>query len=151
MKHSRLKFILLALFIGLAGFPVLLSACNHTTGETSSSTATQSVIKDVSPVRANDLIQKNQGNNKFVILDVRTAQEYADGHLAGAVNIDYDAPDFKNQAGHLDKNRTYLVYCRTGVRSAAASKVMADLGFKDIYNMTGGITDWQAQGLPVVK
>jgi rhodanese-related sulfurtransferase len=151
LKNAPLNLFLLTLFIALAGVSVPLSGCSRTAGETSSSPPAQSIIKDVSPVQASALIQKNQGNAGFVILDVRTPQEYADGHLSGAINVDYSASDFRDAINHLDKSKTYLVYCRTGVRSAAASQIMAELGFKDIYNMTGGITDWQAQGLPVVK
>ena len=128
---------------------LLLPGCSS--GQTSTTTSVQAMVKDVTPGQANALIQANAGNGSFVILDVRTPQEYSDGHLEGAINIDYNAPDFKDKVGKQDKNKTYLVYCRTGIRSAAASKIMAGLGFKNIYNMTGGITDWQALGLAVVK
>jgi len=82
---------------------------------------------------------------------VRTPSEYVQGYIKNAVNLDYNSPDFKALVNSLDKNKTYLVYCRTGVRSAAASQMMSELGFKDIYNMNGGITDWQAAGLPIEK
>jgi rhodanese-related sulfurtransferase len=130
-----------------AGVTLIASGCNIITG----GTVAPAVIKDVTPAQANDLIQKNSGSKKFAVLDVRTPQEYGAGHLAGALNVDLGASNFKDEVNKLDKNRTYLVYCSTGFRSAAASKIMADLGFKDIYNMTGGITDWQAKGYPVVK
>jgi phage shock protein E len=109
------------------------------------------MVTNVSPTQANDLIKANQGNTKFVILDVRTPAEYADGHLQNAKNVDYNSPGFKDEVGRLDKSANYLVYCRTGVRSAAASQILLELGFSHIYNMTGGITDWQTAGLPVVK
>ena len=109
------------------------------------------MVKDVTPGQANILIQANQGNAGFVILDVRTPQEYAEGHIQGAINIDYNASGFQNKVGKLDKTKTYLVYCHTGIRSAAASKIMVSLGFKNVNNMTGGITDWQSLGFAVVK
>ena len=109
------------------------------------------VIKNVSPVQADEVIRANKGNANFIIIDVRTPAEYAGGHLAEAVNIDFNAPDFKDKINLLDKSKTYFVYCRTANRSSSAVKVMAEIGFKDIYNMTGGITEWQAEGLTVVK
>jgi len=84
-------------------------------------------------------------------VDVRTPGEYAGGHIDNAINIDYNASDFKEIINELDKNNGYIVYCQGGGRSAAASKVMAELGFKHINNMTGGILAWEAAGLPVEK
>lgn len=127
------------------------SGCAYITGEAPKAPTPQLFVKSVSPVQSSALIQQNSGNSRFVILDVRTPLEYADGHLPGAVNIDFDSPTFKDAVSHLDENRTYLVYCRTGARSATASKIMVELGFRHIYNMTGGFTEWQAQGFPVVK
>jgi phage shock protein E len=105
---------------------------------------------NISVEDANTLITDNRGNPDFVILDVRIPEEYAAGHIENAVNIDYEAADFRDRVNKLDKGRTYLVYCRTGARSAAASDIMVSLGFTDVNNMTGGITDWQATSYPVV-
>ena len=84
-------------------------------------------------------------------IDVRTPQEYAGGHIGNAINIDFNSADFKEKINKLDKKARYIVYCRTGVRSAAASEVMAKLGFMDIYNMAGGVSAWEAAGLPIAK
>ena len=65
--------------------------------------------------------------------------------------MDYYAPAFKDKLSKLDKSAKYLIYCRSGKRSAAALKMMQDLGFSDIHDIAGGITAWQAAGLPVVK
>jgi rhodanese-related sulfurtransferase len=91
------------------------------------------------------------GHSDFTIIDVRTADEYAAGHIQGALNRDYYAQTFKEDLAKFDRNSVYLVYCRTGVRSAAARDIMQELGFTHIYNMTGGINEWTAQGFPVVK
>jgi rhodanese-related sulfurtransferase len=146
-----------------AAFTFVLSGCS---GATTISTATSPVLttpppttdttttpgrKDISVSDAHALIENYRGNPDFVILDVRTPPEYADGHIEGAINIDYEAADFRDRVSKLDKVKTYLVYCRTGARSAAASDIMVGLGFKYIDNMTGGITDWQAAGFPVVQ
>ena len=121
------------------------------TSVTSTSTSTTASRKDVTVADAHALIEANKGNPDFVILDVRTPAEYAAGHIEGAVNIDYEAADFRDQVSNLDKVKTYLVYCRTGVRSAAASDIMVGLGFKDVTSMLGGITEWQSAGYSVVQ
>ncbi len=149
MMKYLVKLSCAALLIAPAAMVLMAAGCSQ--GQTSTSTSTPAMVNDVTPGQANSLIQANQGNAGFVVLDVRTPQEYAEGHIPGAINIDYNASDFQNKVGKLDKTKTYLVYCRTGIRSAAASKIMASLGFKNVNNMTGGITDWQSLGFAVVK
>ena len=84
-----------------------------------------------------------------VVLDVRTPEEFAEGHLANAINIDFQSGNFANEISKLDKGTTYAVYCRSGNRSGQAVKVMADLGFTDLYDMDGGVIDWAAAGKPL--
>ena len=86
-----------------------------------------------------------------VILDVRTAQEYAQGHIHGAVNLDINATDFAQKVAQLDKNTTYLVHCRSGTRSTRACNEMAGLEFPKLYNLQGGFVAWEAAGKPVEK
>jgi len=105
-------------------------------------------VQDISVDEAKDLIDRNTNSTEFVILDVRTPSEYAQGHIAGAVNLDYYA-SFENSLFALDKNKTYLGYCRSGNRSVSASQLMVDNGFTSIYNMLGGINVWIANGLPL--
>ncbi len=97
------------------------------------------------------LVQDNKDNPDFVILDVRTESEYNSGHIENAVNIDYYADDFEETLNTFDKNKTYLIYCRTGSRSAAVMKIMEKLEFTEVYNMQGGINKWQSEDYPVVK
>lgn len=85
-----------------------------------------------------------------VIIDVRTPAEFAEGHLAGAVNMDVQAADFTAKLAELDPTSTYAVYCRSGNRSAAALSQMAAVGFTNIYHLGGGIGAWQAAGGEVV-
>ena len=85
-----------------------------------------------------------------VILDVRTAEEFAQGHIAGSINIDVSSSDFVAKVSELDKTKTYAVYCRSGNRSAVATAEMEKLGFTSLYNMTGGAIDWAAAGFPLV-
>lgn len=84
------------------------------------------------------------------IIDVRTPAEFAEGHLAGAVNIDVQAPDFAARIAQLDRAGTYAFYCRSGNRSAAALAQMAGAGFTNIYHLGGGIGAWQEAGGEVV-
>lgn len=77
-----------------------------------------------------------------VVLDVRTPEETAEGKIEGAVEIDFEGQNFEAEIDKLDKNKTYLVYCRSGGRSSQASELMAEKGLKNIYNLTGGYLAW---------
>ncbi len=79
-----------------------------------------------------------------VILDVRTPQEVAQGAIKGAVNINLYDPNFEQEIEKLDKNKTYLVYCRSGHRSGIASQKMVAKGFGKVYNLEGGYIAWSA-------
>lgn len=76
-----------------------------------------------------------------ILIDVRTPEEYAAGHIPGAVNIDVKSPDFKDRISSLDKSKTAAVYCRSGVRSMNAAKILAGNGFK-VCNLQNGILGW---------
>ena len=78
----------------------------------------------------------------YVVLDVRTPKEIAAGKIGEAVELDYFAPSFGSELGKLDKGRQYLVYCKVGGRSAKAAQQMIDLGFTNVFNLTGGYTTW---------
>jgi rhodanese-related sulfurtransferase len=116
-----------------------------------SSNAQQQVVKDINPPEAYELVQKNKGNPNFAILDIRTQMEFDQGYVAGAVLIDYYLPNFEDELGKLDKNKAYLVYCRTARRSDDAVLIMKKMGFREVYNMVGGIVGWKAAKLPLVK
>ena len=90
-------------------------------------------------------------DKRNVILDVRTPGEFAAGHLAGAVNLDYNAPDFGAKVAVLDKTKTYLVHCASGVRSVRACEQLGRLDFPKLYNLTGGFRAWTKAGQPVEK
>lgn len=85
------------------------------------------------------------------LVDVRTPEEYADGHLKGSVNININSADFEQQISKLNKEVPVFVYCRSGARSARAAGKMESMGFKKVYNMDGGITAWGSAGMPVDK
>ena len=88
-------------------------------------------------------------SENVILLDVRTPQEYNEGHIAGAINIDQAQGDFINKVEkQLSKDKTIAIYCRSGRRSANAARIMADVGYK-LVNLTGGIIAWQKWGMPV--
>ncbi len=103
-------------------------------------------IKDISVKEAYDLMGKNKDNQSFIIIDVRTPQEFANEYIENAVNIDYYSEEFQNELNKLDKKKTYLIYCRSGNRSEKALSIMKELAFREVYNMLGGIIQWKAEG-----
>ncbi len=100
----------------------------------------------LSPVKVREMLQTATPPK---IIDVRTPEEYVAGCLEGATDIDIAAPDFESKLATLDKNASYLVYCRSGRRSADAVQRMKNLGFGNIVELEGGINAWQSQGLPI--
>ena len=81
-------------------------------------------------------------NGKIVLLDVRTPKEIAEGKIQNALEIDYKEEDFKSNLSKLNKDDAYIVYCRSGRRSAETSQMMTEMGFKDVKNLEGGILAW---------
>ena len=141
MKNISLSFVVFLLLT------FIMYGCT-----TNNSTATSSLIfKDISIEEAAELIKNNDGNPDFTILDVRTPGEFRTGHIENAVNLDFYAADFEDQLNNLDKTNKYLVYCRSGNRSGQAMKIMQSLDFREVYNLSYGITDWEASGYPTVK
>lgn len=107
-------------------------------------------FEDISVEECYTLIQENQENPDFIILDVRTPSEYASGYIENAVNLDYYEDDFEITLDTYDKNKTYLIYCRTANRTASVMNIMQRLEFTEVYNMRGGINAWTSAGYPVV-
>lgn len=86
-----------------------------------------------------------------LLLDVRTDAEFASGHLTGATQIDFYRSDFEEALSALDKNQPVFVYCRSGNRSGKAAKQMKAMGFKEVYNLEGGIGAWARRNQPISK
>ena len=113
MQKSGMLALLSLLAVSLA----LISGCIN---QEDTAPKTQ-IIEDITPEEAYALIQDNRDNQNFVIIDVRTPEEYASGHIEKAINLDYYSETFKDELNKLDKNKTYLIYCRSGRRSGSYS------------------------------
>jgi rhodanese-related sulfurtransferase len=144
------NLILLLLSVALVTGTVLMGGCVVRETGTPSPQATQ-IIENITPQEAFALIQQNQGNPDFVIIDVRTPQEFAEERIEGVINIDFYSETFQDELNILDKDKSYLIYCRTGGRSGSALDIMEELNFREVHNMTGGIIQWKAEGFPTVK
>ncbi len=83
------------------------------------------------------------------LIDVRTPEEYQEGYILNAQNIDYNSPTFEEDITKLDKSKPVLLYCKSGNRSGKSSKIFFEAGFKTIYDLEGGITEWIDKGLEV--
>lgn len=132
MKIQKILFLVLAL---------ILVKIDFTHAQTSQ-------VKNISAAEFEGLM-KNKGAVR--VLDVRTPAEVADGHLVGSVNVDYKNDNFKTEIAKLDKRRTYLVYCKAGVRSEQAAILMKEAGFTHVYALEGGFDGWQEAGKPIEK
>lgn len=105
--------------------------------------STQTV--SVQPLSQADLASKTSEAN-VVLVDVRTPQEVADGYIPGAtVFMDFYADDFQSKIKTLDKSKTYVMYCRSGGRSGKAAQFMVENGFNAVYNLEGGISNYQGE------
>ena len=131
-KAVRFSIVLL-----LAG--ASLAACGSTT---------DTVSELVPPTIAADVLTDQVD---VVVLDVRTPEEFAEARIAGAINVDYYAADFRDQVDQLDKDVTYVLYCRSGNRSEDANRIMRELGFAEVYEVDGGIVAWNGAGLPIER
>jgi len=99
-------------------------------------------------LQATEFAQKIKELPGAPVVDVRTPEEFAKGHLPDAKNIDWNGNDFNTQIAQLDKSKPVFVYCLSGGRSGAAAKQMRESGFAQVYELAGGIMKWRGAGLP---
>lgn len=123
-------------FIIVTTFTVMFYAC----GQAQSSKLSVSEFAD-----------KIKNTPEAQIVDVRTKGEFKSGHIANASNVELSSPDFKSMAAALDKDKPVLVYCLSGGRSAKAADYFRNEGFKEVYEMPGGMMEWRSKNLPEVK
>jgi len=143
---------MISVFLGALIIGVLLaSVCIQTETNTVKSETQIQIIENITPEEAYILIQENKDNPNFLILDVRTPEEFLGEYIENAVNLDYYSDTFRNDLDKLDKNKTYLIYCRSGRRSENALNIMKELDFGEVYNILGGIIKWKSEGLATTK
>lgn len=128
------------LYVTALSLSVSIFSCQNTTTNVGQINTTISV----------DEFEKKLSEDKSVqLIDVRTPEEFSQGHLKGALNYNIRSDDFEKQIATLDKNKPVLVYCLSGGRSSTAAGNLGEKGFKEIYNMKGGIMKWNAANKPI--
>ena len=147
MKRLVYLSFFLLMFIGFA----MASGCLQDEADPSQADSTTQIIENITPSQAFALIEANQKSADFVVLDVRTTEEFSEGHIGNATNLDYYSDAFRKDLGALDKDKAYLIYCRSSNRTRNSLDIMKELQFKEVYNMLGGIIRWEEDGLPVVN
>ena len=98
-----------------------------------------------------DSLQQMMKDVHTVLIDVRTPEEYMEGHIPGAININYLDENFERGLDTLNKDLVYEVYCHSGGRSTNSAEIMVKKGFKNIFNYEGSMREWKQLGLPVAK
>lgn len=133
LQHIRPYTQRMALFICMCLWVVMAGCTGH------------SDIKNITPEECDALLKQQD----IQLVDVRTEQEYGNGHLKEAILINIQGQDFTTKATQqLDKQKPVIIYCKSGRRSMQAAQILVNEGFETVYNMKGGILAWQAEGLP---
>jgi rhodanese-related sulfurtransferase len=146
---SRIIIFYLTLLLLLLSVTVTLGCVEES--QENKSKANEQIIKDISNEESYKMIIENKTNSNFIILDVRTPEEFAEGHIEDSINIDFYSETFYSELDKLDKSKSYLIYCRTANRSGQALDIMENLDFSEVYNMLGGIVEWESNGYSIVK
>lgn len=123
------------IFSCLITLTLLGSACSESQSQSNS-------------LKADDFSEKIKQSQSGLVLDVRTPEEFAKGHLETAKNIDWKNSSFIAKVEQIDKSKPVFVYCLSGIRSAAAAKKMREIGFTQVYELDGGMVKWRAANLP---
>jgi rhodanese-related sulfurtransferase len=142
-----MKKIIIVFF--LATSISLAYSCTSSTSQSEAAIAQEGIItKNVS---VNDFQLLIDEKKDHIILDVRTPQEVAEGSIKDSQKLDFYDPEFKAKLDQLDKTKPLLIYCKSGRRSGIVMSTLRELGFKEVYNLQGGILSWTKAGLPLTK
>jgi phage shock protein E len=131
-----MKFLFLVTVVVL--FNVSAFAQSTNTSQVKKGTV-EKVYEDIDIAKAKKIMSSSKN---YVLLDVRTPGEIANGKIGNALEMDIKSPDFKTKLSKLDKDKQYIVYCHVGGRSTTAMKMMKDMGFKQVYNLMPGYKGW---------
>jgi rhodanese-related sulfurtransferase len=128
----------------LCAIALILASISCNNAQKHTSTGTSQAIAVIAPKAMYDVLSKDSSAQ---LVDVRTQEEYGVSHLKDAQNICVTDTDFKEKVANLDKDKPVYVYCKKGGRSARAAKILKELGFTKIFDLQGGITNWEKQQL----
>jgi rhodanese-related sulfurtransferase len=137
--------------IFIAALWTVLALCTSCTAQPGIVRGRTIELVKLAPKDALNFIQSNRNNPNFVLVDIRTPEEYSDYHIETAVNINLRSESFELDINKLDKSKTYMIYCRTGSRVSMAVKIMEKAGFTKVYGIAGDILEWKSEGLPLAK
>ena len=133
----------------VVGLVALFAGCEkHSSEEVVNLQEAKAAVELISPADASALLKENSGVR---VLDIRTPEEFGEGHIDGAINIDYLADGFDEGIAKLDKTTPYVVHCASGGRSGKSISKFEASGFEKIYHLKAGFSGWAAEGLPVTK
>lgn len=118
--------------------------------QVSENVSAEAVTQNVRTVSVSEAVTMIAENKSLVILDVRSPEEFAEGHIKGALNINYHDDDFETRIAALDKSTPYLLHCHSGGRSGKTEKMLKSLGFTDVAHLKSGIAGWRKEGQPQV-
>ncbi|QJX48495.1 rhodanese-like domain-containing protein [Hymenobacter taeanensis] len=127
----RFAFLASALFLAATG---AFAQGQPQSGSPAAGTAPTTVVAPTVPVASLATVQRALAKPGVVLLDVRTPEEYAAGHLSNAQNVNFRAADFTTQVSQLDPTKTYVLYCASGNRSGKATVLFQEKGFKNVIN-----------------
>lgn len=133
----------------LAAVTTVLTACSA--AEEAPSNAQSGQPSAAADTASSEATQTPAAQQSLVIIDVRTPEEFAEGHLEGAINMDVNAPDFEDKLHELDPAGHYAVYCRSGNRSGRATQMMKDHNFTNVENVGSVQEASDALQVPIVK
>ena len=107
-------------------------------------------LGDVSTISVEQAVAKLKKDPKIVVVDIRTPEEFASGHIEGAINIDINSDDFAKDLAKLDRKKTYLMHCQSGGRSSASIPVWERLDFEKVLHLSAGTLGWAKEKQPLV-
>ncbi len=109
----------------------------------------ENTMKQLDTISLTDWKNKYDNQDDFIIIDVRTPDEFEEGHIENSININFYESNFEDQINNLDKGKKYLIYCRSGARSSKTLEVMRELNFNEVYDLQGGFISWNLAGYEI--
>lgn len=139
MGNKRLFFLIIGTIV------FTLTSCNSNEQKSSNQNTTDYLLANV--VEFDSLLKAQSGT----LIDVRSGEEFSEGHIPNAMNIDINGNSFETEISHLDKSKVIYVYCMAGGRSARAAELLKEKGFKLVVDLDGGIQSWASAGYSISK